>query len=325
MKSPLVSIIVPIYNVEEYLDRCLTSIANQTYSNIEVIMINDGSTDKSKSLAQHYLVDNRFMLFSKENGGLSSARNFGLKHAKGDYVAFVDSDDYLDTRFLTVLVDNIISFQADICCCDYLRSNIGNISGIVLNKNLILSNKNKIHYYLKNDVTSAWGKLYKRDLFEEESFPEGMLHEDIALNFRLFLKANKVIFNSSKLYVYFARLGSTTMKPFSIKNLDLIKAWEEIASYKLVLPDEQKALIIYRKARAYFNLMGMIALYGFDCCNIDIKRNTICYLKRELHNNFGVLFFSPYMPLNRKVALVLFEINFSACCYVGAIIKKIKF
>lgn len=325
MDYPLVSIIVPIYNVEKYLDRCLKSIKNQTYSNIQVIMINDGSTDSSELVAKKYLFDSRFTLLDKSNGGLSSARNVGINNANGEYICFVDSDDYIDARFVDVLVKNAQEFEADICCCDYYRTKRSNISGEIINEKIILLEDEKINFYLNYNITSAWGKLYKKLLFDKERFPEGLLHEDIAINFRLFRQANKVIFTKSKLYIYFTRFGSITMKSFSLKNLDLIKAWEEVELCSHNLEKSQKQLIDYRRGRSYFNLLGMIALYGFDSTNQDLKNRTICFLKKGLHENFYTLITSNQMPLNRKLAVLLFSINFDLCCLIGCLIRKIKF
>ena len=117
--NDLVSIIVPIYNVENYLERCLQALKNQTYKNLDIILVNDGSKDNSEAIAKKYLDDERFHLYSKDNGGLSDARNYGMKYAKGKYICFIDSDDYIELDYIEVLLTNMVEKNADISICNF--------------------------------------------------------------------------------------------------------------------------------------------------------------------------------------------------------------
>lgn len=120
MKNELISVIVPIYNTSKYLSKCIDSIINQTYKNLEIILVNDGSTDNSLDICNKYkLIDSRIIIINKDNGGLSSAKNIGLDNHKGRYIAFIDSDDYVDNNFIGELYNNLISTNSDISLCNY--------------------------------------------------------------------------------------------------------------------------------------------------------------------------------------------------------------
>ena len=124
-KQPLISVIVPVYNVENYLPRCLDSIINQTYTNLEILLVDDGATDNSGKLCDEYAQkDNRIRVFHKENGGVSSARNMGLDNATGEYIAFVDSDDYIDKCMYEIMLNSSVQNNADIVVCGYLSQSI---------------------------------------------------------------------------------------------------------------------------------------------------------------------------------------------------------
>ena len=215
-----ITVIVPVYNVENYLEKCLDSLINQTYKNLEIIVINDGSTDNSGEICQEYAQkDNRIVYIEKENGGLSDARNAGLDQMTGSYVTFVDSDDWIEQDYVETLYQKITEYQADIA--------IGNYYSFDEERSVFLFHILGDSYYEKAHdnvsifenlyenqemrsfaLISAWGKLYKARLFEQLRFDIGKLGEDGYLNQKVYLLSEKVIYLNKGLYAYRIRKGS---------------------------------------------------------------------------------------------------------------------
>ena len=196
MKENLISVILPIYNVSDYLDRCMKSIINQTYKNIEIIMVDDGSTDNSALKCDEYKKkDDRVVVFHKENGGLSDARNYGIKRASGDYITCVDSDDFVDLDYIEYLYSLITKYNVKMSICQHrvLYSN-GKVKEFGKSGKEVLSSKKCLERMLYHDVidTSAWAKLYDRSLFSDVEYPKGKLFEDIGTTYKLMLQCNEI-------------------------------------------------------------------------------------------------------------------------------------
>lgn len=220
MREPLCSIIVPIYNVEALLPRCIDSLIGQQYQNIEIILVNDGSTDSSESICREYLNrDSRIKLINKENGGLSSARNAGLKLAKGEYIFFVDSDDYVNSDFCSVGVDGFLNHNADVVIFGF--NNIFVDTNKVIEKHCRKSRVISKEEALKGTLIDgyinslAWNKAYKRELFDDIRYPEGMVFEDVGTTYKIFDKANTIYISSNITYNYELRNGSISNKWWS--------------------------------------------------------------------------------------------------------------
>ena len=229
-----ISIIVPIYNVEKYLNRCIESILNQTFKDFELILVNDGSTDNSLEICKHYKdIDDRICIIDKKNGGLSSARNAGLDIAKGEYIGFVDSDDYIHPQMYELLYDTIIKNNSDLAICDYKKvfENESEINQIYSYNESCINTFSNIEclnrLYDKNnkiDFIIAWNKLYKKDLFNTVDFPLGKLHEDEFIAHKILYQTKKVTFINKKLYYYLQRENSIMGKGINIKTLDVLNA-----------------------------------------------------------------------------------------------------
>ena len=230
--TELISIIVPIYNVEKYLKDCLDSIQKQTYQNYDCIMINDGSTDSSREIAETYLGDSRFRLINQDNQGLSAARNTGFRNLKAEsnFVAFVDSDDYLSPLFLEKLIEEISedvdviegtiqSFKEDIY---YIFPHIGSDKMVFTTVEEKL--EQLVHQGLRNSV---FPKLYRKSLLNDNFFPKGLIFEDLAVIPELVTLSKKWVKIKDVLYHYRIRENSITTKPFSEKNLDIFKILEK--------------------------------------------------------------------------------------------------
>jgi len=218
----LITIIIPIYNSEKYLEECLNSIINQNYKELEIILINDGSTDKSKNIAESFVLrDNRVRLLNKENGGQASARNLGLDNATGDYIAFVDSDD---TISFDVFSTNIVFFEKD-QSLDVIQFpvfyNYGSPSEKLRQQNAsLISDKDELldKWIVKNKI--SWlvcDKLFKKNIFDELRFPTGMIYEDNFLIIEALMKINKIYISDSGVYYYYLRNDSTTNSKYSLK------------------------------------------------------------------------------------------------------------
>ncbi|MDU1334072.1 MAG: glycosyltransferase, partial [Veillonella sp.] len=203
--QPLLSIIVPIYNVEQYLDRCIQSILNQTYQNLEIILVDDGATDCSGAIADSYAAkDKRIKVFHKENGGLSDARNYGLDHVTGDYILFIDSDDFIVNTMCERLITVANSNNADIVSCNYYiyrgDDDISIHTMSVQYDKRTFTGMDILRYYLLKtepfDLNVVWNKIFKLDLFNgvvPVRFPKGRVQEDNFTIFMLFLNANSIV------------------------------------------------------------------------------------------------------------------------------------
>lgn len=217
MREPLCSIIVPIYNVEALLPRCIDSLIGQQYQNIEIILVNDGSTDSSEAVCREYLnSDSRIKLINKENGGLSSARNEGLKLCKGEYIFFVDSDDYVTSDFCSVGVDGFLNHNADVVIFGF--NNIFVDTNKIIKKHCrksrVISKEEALRGTLIDGYINslAWNKAYKRELFDNIKYPEGMVFEDVGTTYKIFDKANTIYISSNITYNYELRNGSISNK-----------------------------------------------------------------------------------------------------------------
>lgn len=232
---PLISVIVPVYNVEEYLDRCINSIVQQTYKNLEIILVNDGSTDNSSIICNEWREkDFRIKVIHKENGGISSARNCGLKEATGDYIGFVDSDDYIDLDMYNNLIYSALAEDADLVMCDFIQV-VDNQDCNIENRfrGVIEYSRNNLikEFLLTNIQPFTWNKLYKKNLFDNISFPINKIYEDEFVFYRILHKSKKFIGINYVGYYYCWRSTSIMNENFSNRQFDLIEAVEEVITY----------------------------------------------------------------------------------------------
>lgn len=241
MHEDLISVILPIYKVENYLKKCIDSVINQTYTKLEIILVDDGSPDKCGDICNEYSKkDARIKVIHKENGGLSDARNAGIKGATGKYIAFIDPDDYVDSNYIKILYENIISTNSDISICFFKEvSEDENI----LNKETIINNVTSFNMletfnnlyvdkYALNTVV-AWNKLYKIELWKDIVYPKGKIHEDEFVIHKLIQKCNKVVYTGAVLYYYVQHKNSITGIGYNEKTFDGFEAIEQRAEFFL--------------------------------------------------------------------------------------------
>jgi len=279
MQEELVSVIVPIYNVELYLEKYINSIINQTYKNLEIILVNDGSTDNSLQICEKFInKDKRIKIINKKNGGLSDARNKGIEKSSGKYLAFIDSDDYIDYNMIENLYNDIKKYDADISIVNYEKIfEDGNIQNENFSKNdfLVMDRETAIKNLLDNTLFGnyAWNKLYKKELFNDIRYPFGRKMEDLGTTYKLFFKSNIVVYNPTKLYYYLQRNDSI------LHNIDLKFIQDQyeltIERYKY-LKDKYKTL----KENDEYLYNYLIHEYGMLCRIETIKKEVDLMLKR---------------------------------------------
>lgn len=220
----LVSMIVPVYNVAQYLDRCITSLTGQTYRNIEILLVDDGSTDGSGALCDLWQSrDPRVKAFHKPNGGLSDARNFGLERASGGYVCFIDSDDWLDARFVERMLGTLLDTGSDIVECDYVATEGTDPlrePAQAPGAPAVFDGTECFHRFLTNTFfVTVWNKLYRREVLADLPFVKGVYHEDEYWTYRVFSRARRACRLGYAGYFYFQRPGSIVHTSPSLKRL----------------------------------------------------------------------------------------------------------
>ena len=229
----LVSIIVPVYNLENYIERCVESLINQTYTNIEIILVVDGSRDRSDEICDGFAEkDSRIKVIHKENGGLSSARNCGIDNAGGEYIMFVDGDDFISETMVEKLKNALSENDADMSVCSF--KNIYEDGTAVKEMDddnpitdSVMSAEDVYRALLKKGnwyYIVTWNKLYKKEIWDGVRYPVGKIHEDEFVIGDIVSKTNRIVTISDKLYMYIQRKGSITNKEYSVKRLDVFDA-----------------------------------------------------------------------------------------------------
>lgn len=315
MLKPLISIIIPVYNTQDYLARCIDSVIAQTYTNLEIILIDDGSNDKSPEICDNCaLMDNRICVVHKNNGGISHARNYGLDLANGEYVTFLDSDDFIHPKFIKFLLYHCLKDGCEIAACglykgsgDEFRAN--QKAGIYkyTNTEALLSRK------IKSGVV---GKLYKTSLFDQLRFPvsDHFNYEDEALTYQLVYLCNKVSITNRELYYYYQSPKSTTRNASHYQSIDFYQILKDRCNF---FATKEKELLEFSYEYACLCLM----LFFFQCNKDTENTNDLgelyhlfeIYYFKMIYNNvtplryklmYSVFYITPY-----KVSLVVNKLN----------------
>lgn len=277
---PKVSIIVPVYNIQKWVKKCIISLQNQTFKNIEIILVNDGSTDNSQEICENFSKkDNRIILVNKKNGGLSDARNFGLRFCKSKYVIFVDGDDYVDKDFVKQLYNAIKSTNSDVALCGYDEvDNNGKFIKRILpnepeNKNIITGNELFLYFQKQNGVVNqvAWNKIYRKELFNIFKFEKGRYYEDGYFIAPLAWYAKTITIVREPLYNYVQRSGSIIHSKMSPKKF---QDSEDSYLYRIAFFKDKNKQIYKLTVRDYKNwLIHEIAKTPQNkALNVHLKR-----------------------------------------------------
>ncbi|WP_405336289.1 glycosyltransferase family 2 protein [Fibrobacter sp.] len=240
MNNPLISVIVPIYNVEVYLRRCLDSVLRQTYRNIEIVLVDDGSPDRCPEICDEYAKnDNRIKVIHQKNGGLAHARNVGIANSKGEYLTFVDSDDYVSDDYVESLYKGLIESDADISVASLIVFKESYLSCVThkrepfveVKKNDYFKEYASIKAERSMPFITAWNKLYKKELFDGIKYPKGKLYEDAFTTYKLIERARKIVYSTTKLYYYRLNPQSILGQSFKEKHLEMVEAFRDAMDY----------------------------------------------------------------------------------------------
>lgn len=231
----LISIIVPVYNVEKYINRCIKSLLCQTYDNLEIILVDDGSTDRSGRICDGYATVEKIQVYHKPNEGLSSARNYGLERSNGKYVAFIDSDDWVSDDYIQYLYELILCYAADISRCSFQmlseENYLDEANDVIINN---VSGKEALKLMLRQEkgmTTSVCTSLFKKECFENIKFPEGKYFEDLGTTYKILGKMDKIVISTAKKYAYFLRNDSIAHSGFKAEYMDELYFAKQILEY----------------------------------------------------------------------------------------------
>lgn len=315
----LISIIVPVYKVENYLKKSIDSIINQSYKKIEIIIVDDGSPDKCGKICDDYSKkDNRIKVIHKKNGGLSDARNVGIENSNGKYISFIDSDDYVEYNYIEVLYKTILKYNADIAIVGHVVwYNQNKIERAWYEEYDAKPKKilEKILYDDKIDI-SAWGKLYNADLFKKIRFPKGRLFEDAATTYKLIDSSNKIAVNSLPLYNYIIRENSISTNVFSEKKMDLIISTKEMTDYiSKKYPELSKAC---NRRLMYAYLSTLTQFVKSKSKNRSIKKQLVIYIK----NNKKLVLKDKKVPQRDKIGICALTFGIGFYSFLWKIYSK---
>ena len=242
-----ISVIVSVYNIQAYIEKCVQSICNQTYENLEIILVDDGSLDDSGNLCEKWAQkDPRIRVIHKENGGLSDARNEGVKVATGEYIAFVDGDDWIDETMYEDMLRAMQTWEADISICNYKEVSKQGICDTSTEDITVFQGRELLEVFVKEDETyqiqnAAWNKLYKRSLMGDLRFPKGKLFEDIVYTTKLLAKSKKAVYLNKAYYNYLFDRSDSIMNSKKVERLltDQVPAYEEKGEFLLSIGEKE--------------------------------------------------------------------------------------
>ena len=317
MKSPLISVIIAVYNIEAYIEKCVDSLTHQTYSHLEIILVDDGSKDSSgKKCDELAKKDPRIKVIHRENGGLSAARNSGIAIATGDYLAFVDGDDWIDQDMYELMLSAALQFDAELVACRYRCIYVDEIIDRTTNRMLLFEGTEMLKAYLEEDEScviqhAAWNKLYKKSLLGEERFPEGKLYEDVVFSAKMIGSiCNGVYLDCAKYNYVINRPGSIMAQGLNPKMFtDLLPAYLEKEEYLREIGDEslvvlhqyhylKKMVLWYRQIEEQKRVAPDVQFYDWQ--------NTILQVFREHENAMENIYACPLCSKNDRIKFKFF-------------------
>lgn len=298
---PKVSIIVPVYNVKPYLEKCITSILIQSYQDFELILVDDGSTDGCSKMCDIYAEqNNKIKVIHKINGGLSSARNAGIEVAQGKYLSFIDSDDYIAEDMIELLVNQLEKEKADISICGIFHCYSGKNPEKSKPWYRVLNSEEAIEIAFEGKIFSvnAVNKLYKKEIFNSIRYPEGKATEDAFVIVDVFSRANRIVATSEQKYFYFHREGSITTVKTASNCFDCIEAYER--NYKIIKNKYPNIEYIAKSnlCWSYFYALDRLLRAEDEKKYIDMEKNIIRFIRR----NIVFILFKSKVANTRKIS-----------------------
>lgn len=309
MKKTKISIVIPVYNDEMNLYSCIDSLLCQTYKDFEIVLVDDGSVDNSNNICKQYKEKNsNIKLINIEHKGSDVARNIGLEHCDGDFITFVDSDDYVDPKYLEIMYNNIVSNNCDLCICDFrVVFNHEYKKKYYTNQIRILSSEEMYKMFFrisqKKDYYGVWGKLIKKEVISKIKFVENKINGDIPFVYSVISSANKAVFVDDVLYYYYHNREGITNRAFSFEKLDLLEMWDVVLKD---VKEKHPEYLDYCKGccmRARFTLLSKMFIDGYDKNNKELYEIN-CQLKQYIRKNYFSLL-KLNMSFSRKVLLTM--------------------
>ena len=308
-ETSLISVILPVYNIVGYLPKCMESLYGQTYSNLELVLVDDGSTDGSGALCDDCArADRRVVVYHKANGGLSDARNYGIERARGAYIACVDPDDYVETDYIGYLYGLIQKHGAKMSVCQHRVWRSGRVfCDYGRPGEAVLSPKESIERMLYQDVmnTSAWGKLYRAELFRDVKYPVGKWFEDIATTYKLMMRAGTIAAGWESKYNYVLRDTSIVNCAFNPRKLDLLEMTDAMGREVVETWPDLADAVLRRRVYARFSTLNQM-LDTRECP--EARRGII----RFIRENAGAVLKNPRAPRRDKLAIVALSLGYPA-------------
>lgn len=312
-EMPLISVIVPVYRVEAYLDRCLQSIAGQTYRNLEIILVDDGSPDASGTICDAWAAqDSRIRVIHKENAGAGAARNTGLDVATGEIISMIDSDDYLEenmyAHLLGLMTENIDIAECDICLTerDDLPMDDGSKAEI-----RVFDVEDAMRLHIRDEIfrQTPPNKLYRREMIGDIRFPEGNLIDDEYFTYRVIGNARKLARSSACMYAYRQQPGSAMHKAFSLKRLQGLEAKQQRLEY---LENRMPSLVYEARFDLFFTAMFIMqeCIRSLKGAELEQARRYV----RELLSKITPLEKNPEASAKKNILLKLAQVNFEGTC-----------
>lgn len=316
--KPLVSVIIPVYKVENYLDECVQSVLRQTYRNMEIFLVDDGSPDRCGQMCEEYATeDSRIRVIHKENGGLSSARNAGIDACHGEYIAFIDSDDSVSPVFIEALVTAAENCDADVVASEFppgfwdgdplpvLTDTMEQVTiGAISPDDALLG------LFYQKDPTGAQFKLYKRHIFEELRFPVGYLFEDLATTYKAFLATKRMGFVRGKLYAYRKRMGSIVRQSFNEQKMIMIPISRQVVTD---ISREAPHLLKAAKSRVF---AGLFSIY-LQVPREDRRNRNLLWEEIKKHRDTVLMDGNPMMRTKNRFAAWLSFLGMDISWYLG--------
>ncbi len=320
-EMPLISVVVPVYQVEDYIDKCILSLIQQTYTNIEIALVDDGSKDKSGDICDAYAdTDQRITVYHKKNEGLSAARNFGIDHTNGQFITFVDSDDYVDSDYVSYLYFLIRKYTTKMSICQHrVRYEDGKVSDLSKGTgSACLSTKKCLEEMLYHGEvdTSAWAKLYDRTLFANVRYPEGKNFEDIGTTYALIMQCDLIAVGYESKYNYISRSDSIVSGQFNPSKFDLLEMTDKMGRAVVHKYPDLKLAVQRRRVYARFSTLNqMLYTDGYE----REKQSMIRFIKK----NEGVILHDKNAPGRDKIAILLLNCGFGVYKFAWSIYSKI--
>ena len=323
MENELISVIIPVYNVEKYICKCVDSILEQSYTNIEIILVDDGSPDNCAMICDKYeKKDGRIKVVHKENGGLSSARNVGLEMSLGEYIIFIDSDDWIESTYIEKLYCRLKENNADIAVPAFCLSYENGIQIIDsrISKCTVYTSEESLENFLFNGYLTPCvaSKLWKKSLWDEIRCPEGKLFEDQFTTYKLLMSANKVVYDPDVYYYYYKREGSIGHSFFSERTYDLLEGINE--EYTIITSKYPNILDSMKTARAVWKLVFVNMMISSNA----VELNTVKNIQKEMRKSIYSIIKCDYLPGIRKLEMLLFGMNFKLYSLMYREYKKVK-